>query len=443
MVTSQRDPIPWVIALFIANFLLQRLSIPGISIPLTVPFAVLWLSAALYFRVVALNQRRFTLWLVAGAASALVVIPQLFWVQAPFISVNSWAFWMVVWLPVVVHLRDRSEAQFQRCLKAVSQFGLALSALSLTFIAVQLLGVPYRDVLADVIPSNFLVQGYVVSYPVLYGSPIYKSNGWIALEPSFLSFMLGVCIVGAILIKAHPLKVLFLLAGMFVTTAGSGFAVVVTAVIGLIVTNRWVLVKSYVPAAVGIAALALLTPFGQSIFGRLTEAGDDQSSTALRSVEPYRYLWPQWINDPAGVFFGRGPGSSRWVIDNNGIPGLLTPNVPKVLFDYGLIAGALLLALMLVTYIRTPEPVLAWALGLSMFTLQAASQPLVMCSIVVLTLWSPHRLQGTRTATSADAATTATSGAEPWGAAQYGGRTPRQQVGAVSAGSEEHQWRLQ
>ena len=59
-------------------------------------------------------------------------------------------------------------------------------------------------------------------------------------------------------------------------------------------------------------------------------------------IEPYQFLWPQWMADPWGVIFGRGPGSSAWVVTNSGIDGLLVPSVAKVFFDYGLIGGVLL-----------------------------------------------------------------------------------------------------
>jgi hypothetical protein len=402
MVTAPRDPVKWILALLVSTFALQRLSLPGLSIPVTVPIAIIWMGLALYCQVVALDVRRLVLWLTAAAASALIMVPQLLFVQAPFVSPNSWALWMVVWLPLVVHLRDRSRDQWERCLRAIAVFGLVLSGLSILFVLVQLIGFGYRDLLGEVVPANLLVQGYNSSYPIAYGSPLYKSNAWLALEPSFLSFMLGVCIVCGLLARVHPGKMLVLVAGLLATTAGSGIAVVAVAVVAMLATGRWSLLRSYALPVTVLGIVAALTPFGQSILVRTGEAGDEQSSTALRAIEPYKYLWPEWINDPAAVMLGRGAGSSRWVVDNLGISGLLTPNVARLLFDYGLFAGSLLLALMVVTYLRAPEPVLAFALAFSMFTVQAASQPLVVFSVAVAALWSPRLLErGPRTSAAA------------------------------------------
>lgn len=386
------DPVPWVLGLFAANFFLQRLSLPGISIPVTVPFVAAWIGLALFYRVVAINVRRLTLWLGAGALSGLVMIGQLSLVNAPFVSFYSWAFWMVIWLPVVVQIRDRSKEQYHRCLRAIARFGVGLSALSVLFVVLQLVGVTYRDWIVELVPPQYLVQYYAISYPIVYGSPIYKSNAWFALEPSFLSFILGVCAVSAILTKMRTLPVLWILLGMLATTAGSGIAVLGVAVVALVVTGRGFELKRYIPAAAVAGIVAGLSPFGQSIVSRLDEASQQRSSTSLRAIEPYVHLWPNWVSDPAAVFFGRGAGSSRWIIDNLGVGGLLVPSVPKVLFDYGLIGGPLLVALMISVYVRSPEPVFAIALAVSMFTIQSASQPLVMCSFAVVSLWAPRPL---------------------------------------------------
>ena len=74
-----------------------------------------------------------------------------------------------------------------------------------------------------------------------------------------------------------------------------------------------------------------------------------------------------------------------------GIEGLLVPSVAKVLFDYGLIGGAGLLAVMVVTYLRSPEPVFAFSIAASMFLLQSASPPLVVVALMMFAFWAPAR----------------------------------------------------
>ncbi len=94
-----RDPVPWIVGLFAANFLLQRISVPSLSIPVIVPLALVWVLVALRAGVVSINTRRLVLWLLAASVSGLLVTAQLAMVRSPYVSANSWALWMVLWLP--------------------------------------------------------------------------------------------------------------------------------------------------------------------------------------------------------------------------------------------------------------------------------------------------------------------------------------------------------
>lgn len=388
------DPAIWVVVLFGLTSVLQRISVPGLSIPVTVPIAGLWLGLAYFRRVVTIDPRRFLIWCLAAAVSAAMVLPQLVLVASPFVSFNSWALWMVIWLPLVVRLRDRSRIQYLRTLRAIAHVGLVLAALSIAFMVSQLLGLRYYDWLGEVVPSNLLVADYVISYPIAYGSEIYKSNGWIALEPSFMSFMIGVSLVSALVTRMSAIKVLLLLAGLLSTVAGSGIAVVVVYVLCLFLVGRIGNLRRYALPALLMVAAFTTTVFGQAISQRVLEFGEPRSSTSLRAVEPYLLLWPHWVSDPVSVLIGQGPGSSAEVVRGLVIDGLVVPSTAKVLFDYGLVGGTGLIILMIFTYVRSPEPLFALSLAVSMFVLQTASQPLVICSIIALALWSPAPTDG-------------------------------------------------
>jgi hypothetical protein len=383
------DPAVWITVLFVLTYLLQRISLPGISIPVTVPIAGLWMGLAFLRGLVTIDPRRFLIWCLAAALSGAMVLPQLILVASPYVSSNSWALWMVVWLPLVVRLRDRSRVQYLRTLRAIAHTGLGLAVLSITFLISQLLGVRYYDWLAEVVPDNLLVHGYVISYPITYGSEIYKSNGWVALEPSFLSFMIAICLVGALVTQLSVVKVLVLLAGLLSTVAGSGMAVLAGYLVCLLVVGRIGNLRRYaLPALLVIGGFAT-TVFGQAVSERVLEFGASRSSTSLRAIEPYIQLWPYWIDDPVSVVIGQGPGSSAEIVRGLGIAGLLVPSTAKVLFDYGLVGGTGLILLMIYTYVRSPEPLFALSMAASMFVLQSASQPLVICSIMLFAFWAP------------------------------------------------------
>jgi hypothetical protein len=386
---SRRDPAVWVTVLFVLTFLFQRISLPSISIPATLPIALCWLGLGWLRGVVTIDPRRLLLWLVAAGISGAMVLPQLMFIPNPFVSFNSWALWIVIWLPLVVRLRDRSRSDYLRTLRAVAHAGVGIAVLSLLFMLIQLLGVRYVDWLAEFVPNPLLVHDYVVSYPIAYGSPLYKSNAWLALEPSFLSFMIGACAVAALIVRLSVPKVLILIAGLLSTVAGSGLAVLGAYLLGLILAGRMAALRKYVvPVALLIMGFAT-TAFADALTRRVFEAGDPRSSTALRATEPYVQLWPKWIADPIGMLVGQGAGSSAEIVRSLPIEGLLVPSVAKVIFDYGLVGGAALIILMISTYLRGPDPLFALTLAASMFVLQSASQPLVICSVMLVSLWSP------------------------------------------------------
>jgi hypothetical protein len=378
-----------VVGLFLATILFQRIAVPGVPIPVTVPLTMAWMVIVWAAGIVELNRTRLLVWLFAGAISGLMMAGQVLVVAAPYISFNSWAFWMVTWLPVVIQLKDRTRRAYLRCAGAIAVVGMGLAVLTILFLVLQLAGVRYYDWLAAFIPGQLLVEGFVTTYPVAYDSPIYKSNGWIALEPSFMSFYLGVSLVCGLLARISLPGVVLLLAGLLSTLAGSGLAVVAVLLGVLVLQGQTYTVRRYAAPVILSTVLFAATNLGRAVFTRVTELGSSNSSTALRAVQPYVELWPYWIADPAGIFLGHGAGSSGDVVRSLGIDGLLVPSIAKVIFDYGLIGGALLIALMATTFLKSPWAAFGFALAASMFFLQAAAQPLVICCILLTAIWAP------------------------------------------------------
>ncbi len=379
----------WVVVAFVGTFLFQRLAVPGLPISLTVPLLLLWAATALARGVVELDMTKTIWWLLPAGVSCLLIVAQIGLVTLPLISINSWLLWIVTWLPMVFRFTDRSPEAHQTTLRAVAWAGAWLSGLAVLFILLQVLGVAYRDLLADFLPPSLLLDGFVITYPIAWQSPIYKANAWLALEPSFLSFMLGVAAVSALASRRHPVLVVWIAVGLLCTTAGSGMAVVAVYVVAAFLRGHGRHLIRYVAVSIPLAIVAALTTLGDSVLDRLSEASDPRSSTALRMIEPYVHLLPQWLADPARMFVGGGPGSSQRVVDDLGILGLLVPTPAKMLYDYGLIGGALMLIMILLAYLRSPQPEFAFALAFSMLTLQGAAQPLVAMTLIMITLFAP------------------------------------------------------
>ena len=383
----------YVSGLFLAMVLLQRFATPGQpDVSILVPLVVLWGVWGLLRGVVEVDRSRLQLWLAATGCAAVLIPVQQRLVEQPIISTTSWGLLFAVWLPSVLRVVDRGRETFLLALRQIAYIAGGLAAGCLVFIATQLAGLGYTDYLAQVVPRALLLQNFVISYPVGYGSDLYRANAWIGLEPSFVSMQLGIGLIAAFLSGVRLRVLLAIIGGLVAATAGSGLAIVAVALLvmlGYPVRNNLV---RYLPVAVVGAVAMGATPYGQSILSRLTEAGDSQSSTSLRGILPYSYVWPRWVYDPMAVLFGRGPGSSQKIVGESGILGLLTPTPVKIFVEYGIVVGLVVAAFILFTYVGGPSRSLSVTLLVSLWMLQPGTTTMlaVLPLFLTTTWWAPR-----------------------------------------------------
>ncbi len=383
----------WLVSLFAAVVLFQRISLPGNIVPFILPLILAWCFYGLGTGVLEFHTRRTKLFLVAAAATAGVALLQQEFLANPMISLTSWGLFMAVWIPGVLVLRDRSRIAVRQAFTGCVKVGVFLAIGAITMMVSQYAGLPYRDYLADIVPKSLLQIGYVITYPLQYGSPIYRANAWIGLEPSVVSFQLGVCLLMALLIGSSVPVLLTLATGMACTVSGSGiFVVVIGVAVMLLTPMRRRLVKHPIPIVVTIFLL-LQTPMGKKIAGRVTEAAVGGSSTRLRAIDPYVELWPHWITHGWGsAIIGFGAGSSQRLITDTNRRGLLVPSPVKVFFDYGLIAGVALAVFLLFCYMGGPSRALAISLAASSWLLQPGTTTVVLAvpTLMFVAWWSPR-----------------------------------------------------
>jgi hypothetical protein len=379
-----------VVSLFAATVLLQRLSLPGGIVPLLLPVIYLWCAAGLATGVLAFQPTRLRLFALAGAATAAVAFLQLRFVTVPLISVTSWGLFLAVWLPAVVVLVDRSRATVLRAFAGSVTVGLWLAVVCIVMQLTQLAGLPYVDFVAVVVPEQLLVQGYVITYPIEYASDVYRSNAWIGLEPSVVSLQLGVALVLAILLRRRFLVLFTLFLGMATTVSGSGVLVVAIALLVMLLMPIRRQLLRYTLGGLVALGLVLLLPVGQQLAAR-APGHLLRLSTALRAIEPYRFLWPIWSPDTMAVLWGRAPGRP-----SNG--DRHQPRRPartvavKVIFDYGVVAGLLLAVFLLFCYVGGPSRSLAVALVVSSWVIQPGTTTVVLVAptLLFITWWAPR-----------------------------------------------------
>ena len=417
----------WVAVLFLLVVLTQRFSLPNQPIPLLLPVIGAWTVAAHAKGVVIVDRARLGFWLAAACIGALVMPVQAQLVPGAQISITAWGLLVAVWLPFIVRLVHGSTAAYLAMLRYATWIGVGLAALCLLMMASQFAGLPYQDFFSLVVPGPLQMDGFVITYPITYGSAIYRANGWLGLEPSMVSAQLGLALLSAILVKARSWQIVMILAGLAAAVSGSGIAIAGVGLAVMLVFRSRKLVVRYLPVA-AIALVAIVrTPFGQSLIGRSTEFQNQNSSTSLRALQPYQELFPIWRGHLSGVLLGYGPGSSQRVVESFGIVGLLVPSPAKIFFEYGLLAGGVVAAMMLVCYWGGPSRAFAASLFVSLWVLQPGTTTMVIVAplLIFVTLWSPRvegpiegpilqppeeRLQNAR---SASTATKTTVGSEP------------------------------
>ncbi|MFN8185032.1 MAG: hypothetical protein U0R23_11470 [Candidatus Nanopelagicales bacterium] len=389
---AHRPTVRWIVGLFAASILLQRFALPGGIVPVLVVVVFAAAGYGLHTGLLAFDRRRLSLYLLAAGLTAAAALPQTLLVTSPLISLTSWGLFMTVWAPATLHLTHRDRATLHRTFEGCLRWGLGLAVVAIVMRLVQMVGLPYADPLA-VVPKTLLVQGYVITYPIEYGSQIYRSNAWIGLEPSIISLQIGIAAVLAILLRANPLALVLLAIGIICTVSGSGVFIVAVALTVMLLMPLRRHVWPYVAAGAVTVFLAVQTPAGRELASRATEAAMAGSSTSLRAIEPYRFLWPTWSENVWTVLFGGGAGSSQQLVEATNRAGLLVPSPVKVFFDYGVIAGLALCVFLVFCYFGAPSRALAVTLFASSWVLQPGTTTfvVVMQTLLFVTWWAPRR----------------------------------------------------
>jgi hypothetical protein len=389
----QRATVRWVGGLFAATVLLQRFAVPGLPVvALVLPVLLLGGLWGVATGLARFDPYRLTAWLLASGAMATAIGAQHLLVMDATISPLSWSLFVTTWAPFTLRLVDRCRETYIAVLRVVVAVTMCLAGVSTLMLLSQLAGMPYRDLMASVFPSKLLLHDFVITYPLSYGSHIYRSNAWIGLEPSIVSAQLGIGLVAALLVRARPATLVILLAGMVSSASGSGFAILVVAVIVMLVLPGRHVLRPYAVSASVALVLMVVTPLGRGLLGRVTEVFSAGSSANLRAVMPYQYLWHTWVDHVGFVLLGGGPGSSQVLATNSAIEGLLIPTPIKIFFDYGLLAGGVLAAFIVLCYMGGPSRSLAVSLFVSLWGLQPGTTVAVLVAplLLLVSWWSPR-----------------------------------------------------
>lgn len=390
-----------ITVLLVAITVFQRFGAPlgGVQLSVSVLVAFAGLGYLLYHGDLVENPgatRVFVLAMAACFAVAAVVL-----VRTGVGGVTSLLYLPVVWMvfcfrlhPARHHLYERVLDRFEKLMVLFAVVGILQTVLQ----AARLWS--YQDFILTHVPKAVLFTGYNTSYPIEYGNPIIKANGFVFLEPSVYGQFLAVALLSALVRRAHWFRALLTGVALVCTISGTGLLFVAFGIAVLAVRRggRWT--ARIVAALVVGGAVALTTPFGEIIASRAGETSETNSSGSLRFVQPYERILDSWSTDPATVLLGKGAGYAdalaNEIFTATGLP-INFSGFAKLLMEYGVVATVLFSVFVALAVVRrAPAPTLALsAVFANAFLTGALLQPQVLYLMVPLcSLFIGYRFEG-------------------------------------------------
>ncbi len=247
------------------------------------------------------------------------------------LSANSFFLLILLYFPYFFLFSDNNLQDY--IYKIFRRLMFIAAILSVVQIALQAVaGISYFDIFS-VLPEAFVQHGFNTSYPIEYGSRIYKSNAFFFLEPSFTSQFIALALILEYLFYKRLLYYIVYVSGFICTFSGTGILLLVFFVLLQLRSLRnWKIIVGV--ALIGISIIFIFPTYLNLVISRINEFGSEGSSGFLRFVAPVLVLYRFLTSN--SVLFGLGAGT----VDKIDMPFIanFTP-IPKVVIEYGIITG--------------------------------------------------------------------------------------------------------
>jgi hypothetical protein len=375
---------------FVFGVVTQRFAIPFGSLQLPIAFFIYWFAAFWLTVQGVIILRRTACALLCIGCSCILTSASLA-VGKP--SLSSLFYLLGLYLPLslgstkVVTARDMTNASR---LFVNMMLGFAMLALW-QFASQQFFHIAYVDLL-DQLPEAYILQGYLTSYPVTYGAFLFKSNAYLFLEASLFSQFVALAIVIELWVfrRASALVVLF----MALATSFSGTGVMLIAAVSPVL---FVLkardVRTILLTLLTVTAVAWAIVARPTLFDRISEFGQRDTSASARFVEPYRLMAQESLLSTPRFLVGYGAGAAdRMITTSDALINFSA--IPKAMIEYGAVGG---LGLLITLGIRLavsgqPPPVVVALLVMHYFLSGALLQPISALLLFYFTVSSSSKI---------------------------------------------------
>lgn len=399
-VERSRTPVVRVVTgLLVLVLLLQRVLVPvgADPVPVTILLAYGAVAVLLIGGHLRVDRLRAELLGLAAGMCLLATIVASFLGANP--SITSIGLLLVLYVLWTLKVGPGHAATLERVGRNFVRTMVVFALVGVAQLSTQLLGLwTYTDFIGELLPADFLPRTYNTNIPLVYGSSIYKGNAFVFLEPSFMSQFCALGAIVAIVLRAPSWQVLALVAGVFSAVSGTGIVLLGVGGVLVLVRAGW-LIRPVHLVALGLAALAvLLSPVAPLLLDRVGETSQVGSSGYLRFVQPYTEVAGALQAEPIRFLVGAGAGSVERVLPSvrGGQAGqaVVYTIIPKLFFEYGLVAGGLFVLFIVVALLDrgawrvVPGSVLAAIFVLSGSLLQPHT---VIVAWLLTGLWADQR----------------------------------------------------
>ena len=357
--------------------LTQRVGVPfgataiSVALPLTYLFVV---TMAVRHRLTFSRIRAELYWIAVALVLAATAAVGL---TGGTFSTDSLYLLLAIYFPWILRMAwGNGAAVVHRAGRTFVWVMVVVGALGAFQLASQLAGVwDYRDLVGEWLPPDLQVPGYNTTIPLVWDSPVIKGNGFILLEPSFLSQFCALAIIIAVVLRMRVWAIVVLLAGVVSSVSGTGLMLLMAGGLLLLFRARRRIRPGYIVAAGVGAVLLLLGPTAPFLLERSDELSTSGSSGDARFIAPYSSVAKGLEQEPERYAVGAGPGNEQILILSGDDEARYANYsiVPKLLFEYGLVAGGAFILFLLVAQLdRTPWRVVPGALVVLTFVLSGA-----------------------------------------------------------------------
>jgi hypothetical protein len=236
----------------------------------------------------------------------------------------------------------------------------------------------------EFVPTEVRIGGYNNVNPLYYGSPLYKSTGFVMLEPSVFSQLCAIGMIAELYGRCRYLRLAIYSIALIVAYSGTGMLILAASLpVYILLYRRWDLLTR----GIVLVALVLLLsePLNLNLLtGRLDEFGKVGSSGFARFVGWQDLfadrLWPS----ATAALFGHGAGSFEALSYGYAAAQM---SYTKILFEFGVLGGLVYFGFVFFCiYANSAPRILQFALMVCYF-MNGAYSPTFVGFALTLLLW--------------------------------------------------------